>query len=545
MIPNSTIKLCRSVPIDNTYRNTIYTTSKAEQFQYFDTGYVYLEFTANTYVRVENNVIRVQVNLSQNPTVYNCNYLLFKNTSYENKWFYAFITEVLYVNDNTVQIRYELDVIQTWIHDITFRQCFIKRQHVEDDSIGANIEPEPVDLSEYKFASKTDGTEYKAMFNNGLAPLCIVVATVDAQDIPDGADTALAGDLFDGIYSGATLRAYNTSNEGLEALNAFVQKLIQKPDAIICMYMCPVLLIEQVIPDDGLIISRKRAPYSYTSMLTAVNTSMSLDGHKPRNHKLYTYPYNFLHIDNSNGATLTLRYEFFGNNTPRLQLKGCLTQPVQAMIKPVDYKNAPTADGLMQLNNEVLTIGNYPLCSWNTDAWKAWIAQNFEVTWLKATAGATAGGLAGAMAGGVGALPGALIGGGMALVHDAQNWYKASIQADQIHGNFNNGSVNSASGQNNFYAGRMCIAGECARDIDNFFDMYGYAINKVDVPHRHVRNTYTYIQTENCLVVGNAPADAIGKIEKIMDRGITWWVAGSTVGDYSQSNSPINNGSGT
>ena len=78
MIPNSAIKLCRSVPIDNTYRNTIYTTDKTSQYNYFN-SYEYVTIPSNTYVRVENNVVRVQLNTVDYPLVYNCNYLMFKN----------------------------------------------------------------------------------------------------------------------------------------------------------------------------------------------------------------------------------------------------------------------------------------------------------------------------------------------------------------------------------------------------------------------------------------------------------------------------------
>ena len=535
MVPNSTIKLCRSVPIDNTYRNTIYTTSKAEQFQYFDTGYVYLEFTANTYVRVENNVIRVQVNLAQNPTVYNCNYLLFRNTAYENKWFYAFVTEVLYVNDNAVQIRYELDVIQTWFHDITFRHCMIRRQHAWRDSIGSNIEPEPVDLGEYVFASQTDGTRYKPLNSNDFQNLSIIVLTVDAQDMDDS--TMRAGSLVNGIYSGAVFRAFPATEAGVQGLNAFVTTLIQKPDAIISMYMCPTELITQDggVSNDGTIITD--SPTYFVSRSSAqLNDEMGLDGYFPKNNKMYTYPYNFFHVYNSLGSCLTLRYEYFEQNMPVFGYWGTIIQPVEITLKPLNYKNvhANSSDNnnIPYNNNEVLTVSSYAMCSWATDAWRAWVAQNTFPIAVKALAaggmGFIAGGPVGAVAGAAGA-----------LLTDVAPMYKASIQADQIHGNFSCGNVNTANRHNNFYGGRMCVPGENAEDIDNFFTKFGYAQNKVATPRIHARTTYTYIKTENCLVTGNAPADAIGKIEKIMDNGITWWVAGSTVGDYFVTNMPL------
>lgn len=78
-------------------------------------------------------------------------YMMFKNTNYENKWFYAFVTDVTWVNNVTWEVSFILDVMQTYYFDFTYSQCLIERQHVEDDSIGANLIEENLEIGEYVY----------------------------------------------------------------------------------------------------------------------------------------------------------------------------------------------------------------------------------------------------------------------------------------------------------------------------------------------------------------------------------------------------------
>lgn len=62
------------------------------------------------------------------------------------------------------------------------------------------------------------------------------------------------------------------------------------------MYMCPVIATEQTIPDKGEILGRSFKVHSFNVGIKAVTTNDKLNGYKPRNNKLYTYPYNFLSV---------------------------------------------------------------------------------------------------------------------------------------------------------------------------------------------------------------------------------------------------------
>lgn len=135
--PSTNVRLLTGVPLNPSYNDTIYFSSISAQTQYFYSmtkpGMI---FSNQSFQRASKNKIRLQVPIE---AVYDCNYMVFTNQMHGNKPFYAFITQVEYVNEKTSEITYELDVIQTWYFQFSFGECFIERTHVLDDRIGANI----------------------------------------------------------------------------------------------------------------------------------------------------------------------------------------------------------------------------------------------------------------------------------------------------------------------------------------------------------------------------------------------------------------------
>lgn len=141
--PNSTIILLKDVPLSRDYTDTIFFTSAAAQTSYFQSAYVKKTFTAQSYQRVKKWVMRLEVLADE---IYDYNYMMFQNTSFGSKWFYAFITNVEYINNSVSEITYELDVMQVWLFEATVKPSYVERETPETDVIGDHIEPEPIDL---------------------------------------------------------------------------------------------------------------------------------------------------------------------------------------------------------------------------------------------------------------------------------------------------------------------------------------------------------------------------------------------------------------
>lgn len=522
--PNTNLRLIKNSPIDSDYTNTLSFPNIGTQTAYF-TSLVKYSLTNNTYQRVNKNTCRVSINCD---LLYDVNYLMFQNSAYGNKWFYAFVTSVNYINDNCTEVVYEIDVLQTWYFDYDFNVCFVEREHSSTDEIGDNIMPEPVELGEYIFNGYTD------ISVTGLNDFCIIIAIVDTTS----QQTFGKGNVYDGVYGAASLYAYTADSTGTTMINGWILEYIDKPDAIISIYMCPKALISSAY-----INTNNKLPFASVgdSFYVSLNTlpfdlpsSPILDGYRVKNNKLMTYPYNFLHIDNGTDSSLSLRYEFFNTagHTPTLSIIGNLTQPVNIVLRPSNYKYTT---GGQPINTEELTLSNYPLCSWTVDSYQAWVAQNtVPMTYHAMGVGVSA---ISKLATGKKDLK-ASAGEDILseMINIASQQYTASIQADMMKGSYGNGNVRLAHGLQTFFGGRCSITRQYAETIDNFFSMYGYATNKLKKPNRTSRAIWNYVKTVGCTINGTIPCDDEKKICAIHNKGVTYWHNGLWVGNYSLDN---------
>lgn len=514
--PNTNIRILRNVPLDTTYEHTLYFDKYADQSTYFYKLEKY-NLEKYTYQRVKKGVARVGINADN---LYDCNYMMFQNTAYGNKWFYAFITAVEFVNNECAEIYFEIDVMQTWFFDYKLDMCFVEREHSSTDNIGDNIAPEPLATGEYVFNNYTSISDMRNL------AVCIAIVDTDGES---------EGTLYDGIYGSAQLWVYNATD--VQGINSKINEYKQKPNAIISMYMFPIMFIDNAIPDTHRLTYGANAKRTIIQ-LTGISKTDTIDGYTPKNAKLYTYPYNFYHIDNASGGELSLRYEFFDNSIPVVEINGTITQPVVACIRPCSYKGvAPYSElgGYTSLNTETLQLNNYPICSWNNDAYQTWLAQNNIPIALNALTSLGQTGVASTYsANPVGMVSSSIIGNASNIVNQ---FYNASISADISKGNLSNGGVNTAIGKQQFYGGRCSVTHEYAKMIDDFFTMFGYATRQCKKPNISSRPHWNYIKTVGCTVTGSVPCDDLKKICSIYDKGITFWKNGAEVGNYSLDNS--------
>ena len=123
IVPNSAVSFYR---VDSADGSRPVFTSREAQSAYFD-AHVVARNVDCTYVKHSRNTIKLQQSLA---TVMTCNYIAFINPSFENRVFYAEIVDFEYVNNATVEIRYEIDWFQTFMFDFTANPCLIERQHL-------------------------------------------------------------------------------------------------------------------------------------------------------------------------------------------------------------------------------------------------------------------------------------------------------------------------------------------------------------------------------------------------------------------------------
>ena len=523
--PTTTIKLFAGVPLDNTYNNTLYFANQAAQLAYFNSLTPVKTFNQQMYQRVNAGVFEARCKADD---IYNVNYMAFQNAGFGTKWFYAFVKSVEYVNNNNARVTFEIDVMQTYFFDITREQCYVERCHSVTDNIGDNILPEPVAVGEYVFQN------YINLFKNSLSEWLIAI------EICDVSGDEVDGKIYDGVYCGATVIVFPTTAGGIASANEFLGAFTQKPESVLMVYMLPrlALNISGTISDDGVRLGSTSAGNSAVRVCDAITGLETFQGYQPKNKKLYTYPYNYYHVDNGDGSAMPTRYEFFTNLTPTFEIQLNIVPPVQLKLMPRNYKGAVASEtGNAYLSAEFLSLGNLPIGGWNYDTYKAWQAQNALPLALKAAAG-VAGLVVGAFTGGAGLALGAVSLAGMTASVISED-YQASIQADTCKGNYSCGNVAFSHGESSFFGGRCHITRDYAIMIDKYFDRFGYKQGRLMLPPQAVRPHWTYVKTIGCEVKGNCPADDIKKICSIYDAGITFWRNASEIGNYSLDNSPV------
>ena len=196
--PNSTVYLMKNVPLDPSYQHTVLFSSKEQQanaFLGFTTGD--LTFVNQSYQRHGRGYIKIATNVGN---VLNCNYMMFRNYNSEtmtyDRWFYAFVTDVEYVNEATTLIRYEIDIMQTWLFDYSLDPVFVEREHSSTDVPGDNLLDEPIDYGDYIFRNFDVLPPFKYESGN------MGVAIYFTSQMVDGEKVVYGGKCLQGVFTG-------------------------------------------------------------------------------------------------------------------------------------------------------------------------------------------------------------------------------------------------------------------------------------------------------------------------------------------------------
>lgn len=190
----------------------------------------------------------------------------------------------------------------------------------------------------------------------------------------------------------------------------------------------------------------------------------------------------------------------------------------------------------------------FPTCSWNTDSYTNWLTQTAVSRSNRAryteedyTAGIVKGSIKTAFAVG-GVVTGDIsaikdVASGAESLYDTykqrertlnsleEEKYRAKLVPDAI----NNGTacpdVMFSMGTFEFTAWALTITGERARQIDAYFDRFGYTVNNYAnlVQAITSRSKWNYVKTADCKIKGNIPNEDLLEIESIFNEGITFW----------------------
>jgi len=592
--PSTRVKLIRNIHNTSDNKHTLYFASLADQTTFYESA-TGITFTDFSFQRGTNGVDRVRVGASYG-SLYGCSYMLFNNEAFLNKNFYAFITDIKYVNNETCDVYYKIDDLQTWLFDINVLPSYMERTHSSDDSgdlfVDEGLSPGEMECTYDLTTELTDYPIVSVKEGECRARYCVLIAATmdlaessassnpypvhgeDAQNYKLGKIWYRDGVILDSVGLFAVPINIDTDTAGKTGGDYFlaVYNFIYGngfTDYIVDMWTYPMCFLDFELANTGG-SSPVDAPYptcvyvkGVTSDANVIEMNLprnpmnipdrTIHGYLPKNKKLFTYPFTQLIVSNNNGSAVDYRFEWFTSADPTLRLFGTTTP--EAKVRAVPYNYGEGAVSNVYDTSYAIDTAPYPSVCYTNDAYEVWLAQNrntiennFDInkrnfvtgqimTGLNTTLGLLTGGL-GKTGSAVSAVESSFLQTQNALnnmdsiIANAEDMRQRPPTASGIQ------SVGLAQ-QNKkigFTANVVHPSYARTRELDDYFTMYGYAQKRVMPVNMHVRSEFTYIKTTDCNIQSSIPKDIERHIADIFNSGVWFWVNNNHMCDFTVNN---------
>lgn len=542
--PQTNIRLLKC-PLEADQNHQLTFANLAAQQAYFN-GLPSLSVNGCTYQR-KDGVLRFAANFDE---AIKYNYCMYQNKEYSDKWFYAFITGMTYLGNEVVGVELKTDVFQTWQFDFVWKPCFVEREHVYDDTPGRHTIPEDVELGPYVQCTPTTTFE-----GSGNGRIAFQVSEI-APKIQTPSGYKPYAFAYNGIYSGLILFSVANATQAEMIINDYVSA--GKVDAIQAIFMISALATQPYMVSDYYDANNAHREiyfYTQTDKASSITTPIQpitptklgklsdSDEYKwtPKNNKLLTYPYCYLVGSNGVGENKIYHYEDFAARQASFVYAFAIGQGCSGIALPANHYKGNTSNdndvtsSLHSVWDEGITFPKFPLCAWASDYYLNWLTQNAVNVPMKEIGSAlqAAGNL----------FTGNIIGGAQSLFEGIgsvmSERYQAQLVPNETHGNPTNSDVAWGCKMSTVQYTGYSIKYEYAQVIDNFFTMFGYKVNSLQVPYINIRPNFDFCKTRGCIVEGNIPQNDLDEMKQIMDKGITFWHNPDTFLDYDQPNARV------
>ena len=538
--PTTALRLL-DTPLESDYRNTLWFPNREAQTSYF-LGKTIKTYENFQYIKKNNTiVVDGEVDL-----LYNCNYIMYQNNNFTNKWFYAFIDRIEWASNSSVRLYVSTDVIQTWFFDITYYDSYVDRCHSDTDVAGDNIVPEDFSVGNpggYQVAGSTD-----------LAPDGIALFATSTYS-----GESRTGSVNSGIYSGGqNLVDFHIDNPGVSSiLDSYVKN--GTATAVIKLQQYPYKL-----KNGPMTVSFSKYP-------------SSISGYTPKNNKMLS------------SAFVTCFMSMYGQET---DFNPVFITDSKVNIKVSADQTSGTISAFVEnySDSSISTISMFasiPESGWSYNQYKndynlhsgsnaIYTTRqalskgfNFSKAFLDTGANAlntTASALnivnpinnfiAGQGGYGAGALrSGAnLLNQGESMLGSIQNLIVQTTGIDEISQdlatiseNYNAPATGGISASNGYIAtgktvfsyGYKVLPRDIVERCDKFLTVYGYKQSEYRAINLHTRASWTYIKTNGLNASGNFPDDDMNIIKRAFNNGIFFWVYTATFGNFGQNNAIV------
>lgn len=405
------------------------------------------------------------------------NYIAFQNKDYSNKWFFAFIDDVIYKGENNTEIRYTVDAWSTWYDKWTKKNCFINRQHVLNDTIGSNLVDENLNIGDVIQENETKDNKY----NNSTYYVGIMSGYTPTDGQASGGNNYSGISILNNVISGLDLFLFKITNRA-DLFNIVLFIARTNDDGKIAdinnMFIIPNASIDEnilnthtfpyVVGSTSITCTYYTVPMSGDEQVfnpITFNTSIakrhSFSNFSPKNNKCYVYPYNYLLVTNNQGSENIYKYEDFSGNNCVFENQLAVSVGISGRIVPKNYK------GETYSYDESLPLGKYPTCGWSGDAFTNWLTQN-AVNIPTQT-------ILGAVGSGMQIMSGNLIGGLSSIASNVANligqFYQASLLPN-IKGGQAQGDISFSGNSMGFTFREMRVKNQFMQIIDDYFTRF-------------------------------------------------------------------------
>lgn len=545
------VRVLKDVPCDDTYTDVRYFEDTGSQQAFFE-GFAKHTYENAAYQRVNDQVAPYRELLTLRipavaDDVYDCNYIMFQNQPYGNKWFYAFIRKVNFVSPNCTKIDYEIDWFQTYMCDFEVHPCMVVREHLNpaDDVPFANCVPEPVMVPRYTIdTSSVDHylqggtTSINTWVTVAIVPNTLTVALVEASGFP----LINKGDLYNGIYNGAWYLSCPAAVAG-----TLIEKLITALAAVDCAEQICDIFMTPSPPTPG---TQNANQTNHSTGINVENTTFTpADGsYTVHNKKLLSYPFSYVECVSDSGEAINLKPELINGGTLQGSVYTVSSNEFGMKFIPA-YQGCEDRNGLQPC----LTYACDIHCTWMGQAYgNAFIANTIRIGLNALASGAnlvTQTSMAGIGGTGVASMSEArrfgdfkseTSGDSGNLFNDtASNIYNTLFDSPEQHYNRNgSGAINFSIGLRGFHFARKCPTKEWMEKIDQYFDLFGYAVMTCKMPNLTGRPKWNYVQLQKPCITGSVPVQGMMAIKAAFTRGVRLWHV-DEVGEY---NGPGDNG---
>jgi hypothetical protein len=392
------IRLLSGIPFTNDYKNTRWFDTITNQTAYFNSKPVVHSIVEANFQRIEGyNFIAVNKSIDE---LWNTNYLMFRNTSYNNKWFYAFITKLEYKNRGLTYVHFQIDVFQTWKFEMDFKPSYVVREHCKLWATDGTPIVNTVDEALHY------GTDYDTVSVEKYVPFNdIYFLVIVTKSLMHDREVEKAKDIYPTIntlpqplnYYVHPIKLDGTDPivwDGTEAIVLskplkLLENLYKMDDAvnnIVSLYITDYIGVNLDFTDDVLTMPTDKFVNVSMHDLTDpennlfVNTVFVKDikNYQPKEKnfgskwngydsvtesKLMMYPYTQLVLDDFKGNRVTLRNEHIYGNELKVLVKGSLgtSNKVSYGVKWYNF-NGSVYDNTFenQLSDEATLINNEP-----------------------------------------------------------------------------------------------------------------------------------------------------------------------------------------